>query len=1709
MEHNPLLPSQDPVSRRLEEIAHEPAELRPDVKNLHKQQLVSLAERLQKEGAERVQTVETPPRRTVWETLRLVFGGLGAGFALTFAVLFLVTNIRTTPSGGSSSIDALGRVLVPVAQANEAFEVYADPSAPKEADHSTILFHSKVALSADEVQRVLRVDTGRIETVARVSEGVFRVGIASVPSDQIIRVALPASVQASAPAEEGTPREYAWALQTTQALALVSSIPAHNANTVPLDASLELVLNAQGFTHVTTSIDITPAIEGRFETQGRRIVFIPSKPWTPSTLYTVRLKPGLEAEGLTFVEEVQMQFQTGDGTADSIQKPWLRTVEFQEAYVGDAVSIPVDRMEQLKRESTVSVTGYRLTEERAMEFLRTRIPQSYAFGSENQLGQYRSFATTEAFKVNASVLDPSGQGSELVSIPAFTEQGWYLIRLDSGAAEAWMFLQVTDIASYIIADKDQTVVWAVHADTKQPLTKLPVRIDEAEARLTDESGIARLATPKVVAEGNRSQDAVVALVRLGDASGSVRALQVIGPTLHGSFFERIAHAHERTWGYLYPDRPLYRTTDDMQVAGLLQDRESGKAPERGEIRLTKSAPFEDIVNGRERVYASALLTLDSAGRYAETLSWTQITPGYYQLDLLRDGELVVSRSIEVRSFVKPAYYLDVALSQKRAFAERDVQGQLKATFFSGAPVSRARLRVRVSQGRVTLPDQEVTLDEKGEFTLPLRTLPIACDMRLEEPCQNNEQFMIAVYPVQGEEAQILGVAMMDVLGSELDVRAELKEVNEQAEITIQAYRRDLGKELHDIGEVWPGRSVRGQIVGVWYEKIQDGVWYDAIEKRVVPYYRYERRQDPPVQFTVQTDQSGRVVHRFPMQAAREFYEIIIQGEDTSGRFSRVTTSVSRGWYTAQAGSEASLVLEGKGESRTVHIGERLVPTLRIGTSTVDVTQGSGVLFVTLSRGIREAVHVFSDGWGTTFTDALSPNATIRAVTFERGRFFLSDTVVFLDTEDRALDVEIQADKATYRPGEMATLRFQARAQAGQPELRDAKIAYAVVDESLLSLSGAYEENPLEYIYQYMADGMLFQRASHRGEWLFGGGGAEKGGGGTGDRGQGARRVFKDVAATGLVTLDAEGKGTVEVAFPDQLTSWRVTAIALASDVRAGMAKESLFVSKEVFVDVFMPTRVLSTDKPVLKLRAFGSGVREGEALTFTLDAPSLGITRFTATGTSGVPVYVGLPQVPPGRHMVAASVAQGAFMDQIERTIEIESTRITRHEVVTIEPTAGMAPSLPSLETTDLVISARGRAQLYPNLQAIAETQSMRADARVAKAVARELLHSVYGKEISPEGDTGWEMQVPEEGGIRLLPHGSSDVALSAQVALTNPNAVDAWQLRSYLGEKLLHGKTRLERLQAIAGLAALRVPVLLDLQYAATRSDLTPQEMLAVMEGLVAVGDTERAGTLMRSLLATSIVEGGARFIPIGSSSSPDTYEATALAAALAEQLLMPEAAQLHAFIETRGSSDAFPVLANVRYLASRLRHTPADQGVIEWTDGTRTETIDLQDKPFTTLALSPAQMGQFRILRVSGPVVLSYLRSVSGLPQKHASLSLTRRYEAEKPLDQLVEGDELTVHLAPRFAANALEGCAVVRDDLPAHLLPLSRTTVGTSEPLFLGSNTVSFIACTGDQTKEFSYRAKVTARGSYRAEPALIQRIDTPSIASYSEEQTFVVR
>jgi hypothetical protein len=773
------------------------------------------------------------------------------------------------------------------------------------------------------------------------------------------------------------------------------------------------------------------------------------------------------------------------------------------------------------------------------------------------------------------------------------------------------------------------------------------------------------------------------------------------------------------------------------------------------------------------------------------------------------------------------------------------------------------------------------------------------------------------------------------------------------------------------------------------------------------------------------------------------------------------------------------------------------------------------LYVLSSRGIRTTVLSQDGSYRFPFTDTLAPNVEIRAIAWRNGHFETVRATAFLKRSSRQLKLELEADREAYAPGSMVRVRAAVTNAEGK-RVTNAKVVFAVVDKALSGVTYLNPEDPMNMLYGYVPDGVIVERESHveGGAGILGGAGAEKGGGGYDALMQSARRIFKDTAAFTIVSTDANGEAELVFTAPDNLTTWRIQAIGVSDMLDAGASIAEVPVTRQVFVEAVLPPRLLTSDKPVMKLRAYGSGLAADGSVTFIIDAPTLGLTRQQATGTAYLPTSVSFAVLPPGRHRIVIGVVGPGGTDSVERWIDVVDTRYAHEEYTSIPVVPGSGlPEIGSAEA-DIVIQGLGRSSYLPTVRGLAGGSGPRLDSRIAELVMRKALTDVFGEAENPSEPPSLAAYQDYAGGLRLLPYSGSDLELTSEVVATAPELFDTHPIAAYFWKTYDdRASSREERVQAISGLASLREPVLPVLQMTAADPDLNWRERLAVARGLVAAGDREHARSILDQLLQTAVERDAVLSLAV-STSVADIYEATADAAAVAVSLSHPKAHALRSYVETNWNRDAFPILAQVRYLRAALNAIPADDGSVSWTiGGEPEETLTLKDTPMRQLTLTADQARAFRVTRVSGPVAISLVRRVTGRPTSVPEVAVTRAYQAEHSLQAMEEGDVVRVTLKAEWQPTAQDGCYRLTDHLPGGWQPVlrwSRYQGGLAYPYSVENGEVSFVVCKYQpKPTELTYVARVVSRGTYRAEAPLLQHLEYPSVAAVGQDEQVTVR
>src|SRR3972149_4619706 len=375
------------------------------------------------------------------------------------------------------------------------------------------------------------------------------------------------------------------------------------------------------------------------------------------------------------------------------------------------------------------------------------------------------------------------------------------------------------------------------------------------------------------------------------------------------------------------------------------------------------------------------------------------------------------------------------------------------------------------------------------------------------------------------------------------------------------------------------------------------------------------------------------------------------------------------------------------------------------------------------------------------------------------------------------------------------------------------------------------------IYAPVSSGILRTYASH--QYPVPEAGAERGGGGD------QRADFKDVALFQSVTTDAGGRAAVTFQLPDNITSWRVTALAVSPDLYAGTGLGFVPVGLPLFVDVAMNSSYLSTDVPSVKVRAFGEALAAGDDVTFQLSSPTLMAQAVTVAGKAFEPVDLDLPALTEGRHELTFAASAKGLNDSVVRSVTVVPSRLLRSESRFYEIQQGQPAELegaPDGRTT-VVLSDHNRGRYYPVLRSLSWTYGDRLDQMLARNLAQELLLEHFGEQPDFPAEFMAAAYPTVDGGIATFPFPGDDLALSARAAALAPDRFGQQRISEDF-QKVIDDpeETRERVLIAFYGQAALGQPVLPQVQAAAALDDLSPRERLYAGLAAPALGDEDPA---------------------------------------------------------------------------------------------------------------------------------------------------------------------------------------------------------------------------------------------------------------------------
>ncbi len=785
-------------------------------------------------------------------------------------------------------------------------------------------------------------------------------------------------------------------------------------------------------------------------------------------------------------------------------------------------------------------------------------------------------------------------------------------------------VQVTDLAVHARVGVDQGVVWVTGVSDGRPRHGVEVKLHDRTGRVratarTDERGIATLTgfrpTPPprrpapgedcVEECGGWSQFEGYVAARLG-ADRALVGINEYDPDLsihQFGVYESWGEERAPAAGAVFTERGIYRPGEPVYAKAIVRRGPLGALlpPERGDS-------LRWVFTDREgKALREAVAALSRYGTADQTLRLPADAPlGQYavEIHLRRDGQWrqVGHASYQVAEYRPPEFLVEVRAPGAPRFAGDTLPATVGARYLFGAAMARAPVRWTATQELVSPWELQVPgtegwhLGETGEWW--------------------QEGGGAAVPPTSGIDTldargyldlRVPLLPAADGRPSRVTVAAEVVDANRQtvsgaASVLVHPADFYLGAKPEGSGYFWAaGTPVRVSVIAVRPDgRHVAGV---AVQGAVVrrEWHRVRRQRNGMTQETGEWVADTVATCRVTTGAAPQTcgftpraggsYTVSLSAVDSRGR--KAATSFGRwavgaGWVPWN--DEGKFKMDVVPDRERYSVGDTATVLLAS-----PFTDAEAWVTVERERVIEQRRIRITSGTHTLripITEAFAPNAFVSVIVV-RGRSAPPGTVddpgrptlrvgyaeLRVVPEVKRLAVEVAPLAPEYRPGDTARVRVRVRDAAGRPQAGE--VTLWAVDEGVLSLTGYTTPDPLEMMYQPRGVGMrlasnLVSVAPQVPEGQKGT--RNPGGGGGQDQAGVLRSVFRPTAFfLGSVVTDENGEAMAAAKLPDNITTFRVMAVAVTAGDRYGSGQSPLLATRPLLARPALPRFIREGD----------------------------------------------------------------------------------------------------------------------------------------------------------------------------------------------------------------------------------------------------------------------------------------------------------------------------------------------------------------------------------------------------------------------------------------------------------------------------------------------------------------------------------------------------
>lgn len=1496
---------------------------------------------------------------------------------------------------------------------------------------------------------------------------------------------------------------FSWAYQVKAPFQIISSIPANKGTNVPLNTGIEINFNRENIINPEDFIEIIPTTTGKFETSGNQVHFIPNNPLKEKTVYTVKIKPNLGAKDTKdiFINEEIIQFETTRSYTGSDSSMYFSR-KFNEFKPKSDILLGIN----IYNTPSISSTVYKFNS--AQDFIDsvTKIQ-----GDTPWANYYKNIDNNLPIekKVFSGILVPEGLDySSFIRLPQALENGYYAVVITSGNNSDISWFQVSPVVSFSVFTNSKSLLWLKDISSGEGIKDASVFFNNKEVGKTGNDGVANFDTPTELIKKtdniyynneNNERKFLISKTTRGD---------LVIPIENEYGYNALIGQKNNWWDYVSLNKNIYLPTDTIRFWAIEKNRHSDTQGDEINVKLTSSYWSEDqkdIIT-----YAETKIKISEYNTITGEMSFNDLKPGTYDLTLRHNNEVVSKQTITIKAYIKPAYKIIINTDKNILFAGDSVTFNVKAEFFDGTPVANTTFSYSTYGASKTDFRNTIKLNQKGEgfFTIT----PEYYDSYWPSYLSLN------IRPTNNEEGQIETNASVLVFGPHINNNINQKQTATGVDFILKTRGIVLDNYIQGepywntekyLGNPIEGISTKVDIYEVVYTKEQTGTYYDAINKLTYPVYNYKTEDQILSSKTILSDKDGVAQLSFSTPD-KKTYKFIFITYDDYGRMIKETRYIYGGYnYTEYNSKNSDYSLYDTENKNSYKVGDLINLKLQTYQGIAPSYGKEKYIFMAINNDTFEYKIQNTPEYLGTFQNKDIPNVSIWSGWFDNERFYNSYLKnISFDANENRLNIKITKDKQNYKPGDEVNLDIKVTDKNNSPV--EAEVNLSALDEAVFSLKRD-EKDIINDLYRDIYSQVIIRTSNMT---PYGGGGAEKGGG----DGDSPRSDIQEMAIFKSITTDSKGHANVKFKLPDNITSWRLTSQAVTKKLFAGKNIDFIPVTLPLFVDMTLNNTYLSGDQLVLRLRTFGTNYNQ-KTINYLIKGPTLPFNEIKVVGKDNVEIPIGKLTI--GKHEIIAKVNNDKFSDVLTRTVNVLGSYFTKNTSDFYEGISGLKIKNDT-GYTKVSFSSFLRGKLYNELKTLSYEWGIRLDQKGAQMISLNLLNQYFGEKNNNLNFRADKYQ-NYTGGLKLLPYSSDELELSAISAhLFEKQVFNESLLHKYLSDSLNDKKSDVSRIsQALYGLSAFGDPILTKIQSIKNDTNLKLKDKVFIALALDSSGAKEEARSYYKQMIKPYI-EIKSSYAYVNGMDSDDTITTTALVAALTVSLEETESTKLALYINQNYPKNTLNNFQHLLYIKSAIQKTEAENIGFTYKIGSKVENKELKNGEIFNLVLSPEELKSFEFSNPKGKIGIISSYEDQSTPEsiiKDDNLGINRLYEANNTItNNFNEGDIIKIILNPYFKDNALGGAYQVVDYLPSGLRPIDQEVEeyyynygSRIYPIEINDQKVTFMINKDKYINNMSmyYYARVISKGIYKAEPAILQSLQSFDSITISNEDSITIK